>query len=287
MEMFWLEERDLNFRVHIKPNQTITYLNSQSNHPGFIFKAIPSGVIQRLTKLTSINKLNENKKLDELYPIHFKALKNAMLWKSNWEVPYLSEINEQLKIKDNKTTLKIKKKSERERKKKVFFIIGFSTFWPKSIPKIIDETLKNFPSLKWLRYSISYKKFPCISQLIQGNLMRKINEDITTVDEEKKECNCRKRKGEIDNCRYNGICFESNVIYEVECKTTGKKYVGNTSQKIKKRMEQHWNTVRKLKNLGEKSTSFASHFASLIPDSERILSAPMCREIAPTSVKML
>jgi hypothetical protein len=62
MEMYWTQEKELNFRVHIKPNQTITYLNSQSNHPGFVLKAIPSGVIQRLTKLTSVNEMNKNKK---------------------------------------------------------------------------------------------------------------------------------------------------------------------------------------------------------------------------------
>jgi hypothetical protein len=240
-----------------------------------------------MTKFKSVNEVNKNKSLDELYPVHFKTLREAELWKLNWEVPTLKEANQQLEIKENRTVMKSKKKRERERKRKVFFVIGFSKFWPKPIPMIIDEILKNFPSLKWLRYSISYKKFPCISQLIQGDLMRKVNENITTEEEERKVCNCRRRKGELTTCRYDGICCESNVIYEIECKTTGKKYVGNTSQKVKKRMEQHWNTVRKLKNIGEKSTSFASHFASLIPNSDKILSAPKCRELAPTSIRIL
>jgi hypothetical protein len=52
-------------------------------------------------------------------------------------------------------------------------------------------------------------------------------------------------------------------------------------------MEQHWNTVRKLVNTGEKSTSFASHFASLIPSSEKFISAPKCKEYAPTSIKII
>jgi hypothetical protein len=225
--------------------------------------------------------------MDELYPIHLKALKEARLWKTNWEVPTLNEANQQLEMKEHKTQQKTKKRRERERKRKVFFIIGFSKFWPRPIPMIIDKILENFPSLKWLRYSISYKKFSSVSQMIQGDLMRKVGENIITVDDERKKCNCRIPKGELKTCRYDGVCYESNVVYEIECKTTGKKYIGNTSQKVKKRMEQHWDTVRRLKNTGEKSTSFASHFASLIPDSNKIISAPKCREIAPTSIRII
>ena len=52
MEMYWNDRHDLKFRVHMKPNQVLKYLNSDSTHMPSTFRAIPSGVLQKLSKLT-------------------------------------------------------------------------------------------------------------------------------------------------------------------------------------------------------------------------------------------
>jgi GIY-YIG catalytic domain len=52
------------------------------------------------------------------------------------------------------------------------------------------------------------------------------------------------------------------VVYRVECKNSGKFYIGNTQQHFKKRMQQHFNDVKKLHKDGEKSDSYAKHFAN-------------------------
>ena len=78
MEMFW-ENQDLRFKVHLKKNQMLKYLNKGSTHTKACFKAIPNGVLSRLAKLTSATEISKEKKLDELYPDHAEALRKADL----------------------------------------------------------------------------------------------------------------------------------------------------------------------------------------------------------------
>ena len=79
MEIYWNNAKELKFQVHRKPNQKLKYLNSNSTHFPSTFKAIPSGVLKRLGKLTSKNKKLENTKIDKIYPLHCQALKTAGL----------------------------------------------------------------------------------------------------------------------------------------------------------------------------------------------------------------
>ena len=82
MEMFWLTENDLNFQVHLKLNQQLKYLNKGSTHTEACFVAIPSGVVRRLALLTMRTNELEDIRMDELYPLHAKAL-----WVANLAPP--------------------------------------------------------------------------------------------------------------------------------------------------------------------------------------------------------
>ena len=73
MEFYWKDD-DLLFQVHMKPNQQVKYLNQGSAHRRDVFKAIPSGVMGRLAKLTSRTEENEAVRMDILYPEHAKTL---------------------------------------------------------------------------------------------------------------------------------------------------------------------------------------------------------------------
>ena len=59
MEFYWRQE-ELKFRVHLKPNQLLKYLNVGSTHTKPFFKAIPASVIRCLTTLTSLTQENED-----------------------------------------------------------------------------------------------------------------------------------------------------------------------------------------------------------------------------------
>ena len=56
MGMYWNEKGELKFQVHFKSNQKFKYLNANITHVPSTFKAIPAGVINRLSKLTSMTK---------------------------------------------------------------------------------------------------------------------------------------------------------------------------------------------------------------------------------------
>jgi hypothetical protein len=79
MEMYWSLEGNLQFRVHLKENQVLKYLNHKSMHTDVCFAAIPAGVMKRLASLTTRNNKSELMRMDELYPAHAKALQTANL----------------------------------------------------------------------------------------------------------------------------------------------------------------------------------------------------------------
>jgi hypothetical protein len=90
MELYWGLQDCLSFRVDLKPNQQLKYLNSDSTHTKACFKAIPAGVSTRLAKLTTLIESNANASLQHLYPLHFQKLAFARLV-SQFEVPTLSQ----------------------------------------------------------------------------------------------------------------------------------------------------------------------------------------------------
>jgi hypothetical protein len=78
MELYW-RDKALAFKLHLKENQVLKYLNEGSCHISSCFKSIPHGVLRRLSILTSITPENKDKPLNELYPEHTKALEHAKL----------------------------------------------------------------------------------------------------------------------------------------------------------------------------------------------------------------
>ena len=55
LQLKWNNNDELKFKVCVKENQKLKYLNSDSTHTKSCMKAIPFGLFKRLTKLTSIN----------------------------------------------------------------------------------------------------------------------------------------------------------------------------------------------------------------------------------------
>jgi hypothetical protein len=108
---------------------------------------------------------------------------------------------------------------------------------------------------------MSYHRGLNVRELFQGHLNAKITKGVESMDFSPLRCNCRNKEG----CPYLGKCRNSIVVYEATCLITGKKYIGNTQQHVKKRMQQHVQDVRKLVIHGRHSDSFAKHFAMLVP----------------------
>ena len=262
MELVWSKEGKLQFQVHLKPGQQLKCLNKGSTHTGACFKAIPAGVCQRLAKLTALTDDNKNKSLDEIYPKHHSVLREAGPLTSKTPTPQ-EELERQSKVRDETDpstakNIRAAKQRERNRSRSTFFCVGYSKAWKKPIHKTINEIKKKF-NLGWLRISMSYHRFTNLREIFQGDLSMKLTMDVESKDFQPLECNCRLGKGK--GCGYNNVCRDSIVVYQVECKNTGKVHMGNAQQHFKNRMQQHFNDVKRLHQLGEKSDSHAKHFS--------------------------
>ena len=124
MKLSWDEKNSLNFGVYLKPNQELKYLNKGSAHTPSCFKAITTGVIKRLTKLTTISESNKETPINEIYPLHFKALSEADLI-GEQKIPTLGEKKKEMEEEnENQTTNKLKRRRERDRRRAIYFKSG-------------------------------------------------------------------------------------------------------------------------------------------------------------------
>jgi hypothetical protein len=256
MEMYWSMEGNLQFKVHLKENQMLKYLNRGSTHTEACFAAIPTGVMKRLASLTTRTDTSEPMRMDKLYPMHVKALQAANLAPNTF--PTLGEILDNQQTDPTTDNEKAKKNNQDTRT--VQFCLRMSKGWNNPIHAILKE-LRNKHGLVWLRVSISYHKFSNLREIFHGDLNRKLMDGIVSRDFMDRPCNCN-RASKIDGkCAYNGECRKMCVVYKATCRVCDESYIGQTQQKLKDQMGQHLNDVKKLITKGIRSDSFASHFA--------------------------
>ena len=130
--------------------------------------------------------------MEELYPKHFQALRNAGL--VNKKPPSLKEHTLKMEHdKEDQPSQAIKRRRAKDRKRTIYFVVGHSPHWPRPIHKIIGDIRDKFPSLSWMRISISYRRFRNLRELLQGDLTTKLNERLYTKDLEDLPCKCKTR----------------------------------------------------------------------------------------------
>ena len=101
----------------------------------------------RLGKLTTITEANKSKTISQLYPTHYKQLKQAGL--VHGKAPTLTQVNNLAKAKAHPNHKKSKQQQQRQRERKTFFCIGQSTAWTTPIHKVINR-LKKALGLNWI-----------------------------------------------------------------------------------------------------------------------------------------
>ena len=77
--MSWSSEGDLQFGVFRKKGQQLKYVGKESTHTPGTLRAIPSGVFNRLEKLTSRKPSIQAAAVELIYPAHVNALRKAGL----------------------------------------------------------------------------------------------------------------------------------------------------------------------------------------------------------------
>ena len=108
---------------------------------------------------------------------------------------------------------------------------------------------------------MSYHKFSNLREQFQADLGTKLLKGIGSLDFDNLECNCNARTKINGKCSYNNHCRKSIVVYKATRNITGKFYIGNTQQKLKARLTQHFSETKDVMNKGISADSFAKHFA--------------------------
>ena len=134
--MEWDINGDLDFKVHLKPNSKIKYVNKTSDHLKLVIKEVKNGVLERLCKLTTMNEARRKIKIENMYPEHVRALREADLLQG--ECPTFGEIEERMINIDRKTRQNEREKDWKD-KRNIFLCIQHSKIWPMPLSKIMQQ----------------------------------------------------------------------------------------------------------------------------------------------------
>lgn len=231
---------DLNtrtYRPYKKPNDTLLYVNTSSNHPTQILKQLPISISQRLSKNSSSREIFE-----ESMPKYVEALK-----KSGYKQPTL--------------TFNKQNTNQRNRSRNIIWFNppynnNVSTNIAASFLKLID---KHFPPTHKLHklfnrnnVKVSYSCTPNIGRIIKGH-----NKKLSSPPQKlTNDCNCRNK----DNCPLQGNCRVKSVVYkcDVEAPNVPKRtYIGLTEREFKERYNGHKQSLNNTKY--KNSTTLSMH----------------------------
>ena len=101
-----------------------------------------------------------------------------------------------------------------------------------------------------------------------------------------RNCNCNIANKDADGkCIFNRKCRTSCVIYELQCKISKTKCIGQTQQHLKDRTNQYLNDVLQLKNREIYSDSLVNHFVKFFKKKE-VIRAKEVRNILEIRILM-
>ena len=152
------------------------YVGKESTHTPVTLRTIPSGVLNRLAKLTSRKPSIRAEAVDTIYPAHANDLRKAGLAPTVF--PTMGELWE-------KQDEKVEKNKERDVSVKkninVYFCVAYSRYFSTAIHRVIDRLKKSF-NLTWLRVRMSYHRYNNLAELLNGDLAAKIGRGIFSKD---------------------------------------------------------------------------------------------------------
>ena len=206
-----------------KPNNTPQYVHRLSNHPQSVIKNIPANVNQRLSSISS-----DEKMFQSAVPLYQEAIN-----KSGYDF--------ELKFDPSASEPKTKKRSRKRH------ILWFNPPYNSTVKTNVGKEFlclldKCFPPTHPLRkifnrqtVKISYSTTPNMAQIIAGK-----NSKILTKTEEEniKTCSCPRTKV----CPLDKKCLTENLVYQAKVMAPNqepKTYVGQTSTDFKSRLSTH------------------------------------------------
>ena len=223
---------DLNqksYRPYQKPNNTLSYVHTHSNHPPGILKNIPISINNRLSRISSSEEL-----FKQASPTY-----QAALLKSGY--------THTLKYSNSPQ----QNTSRRNRSRNITW---FNPPYCRSVRtnighkflQLIDQCFRaNHPLKKIMNRNtvkISYSCLPNVQRIIHAHNSKLLNQDHNT-QQSSRNCSCTNRP-----CPLSGNCLTKSVVYRAvvtrEDNNTQESYVGITKNTFKSRYDQHTHTFR-------------------------------------------
>jgi hypothetical protein len=143
------ENNRLNFNVHKKPNELVTYLNTHSHHYRHHKSAVLSGLELRLALLTTMTPENADLSISTIYPEKHEALRTPGQLKENQEMRTLRAVRED---ESGSGPLRLERKSCQTDHHDTLFITKYANCGPNTRPiNQVIKKLRNQYNLRWLR----------------------------------------------------------------------------------------------------------------------------------------
>ena len=216
---------DGSYKPYMKPNNKLSYVHRQSNHPPALLKNIPLNINKRLTNISSSKEV-----FDESIAPYQQALKE-------------SGYEHILTYNPEPTTRK-----KRKRKRDITwynppFDSNVKTNLGRKFLHIVDKCFKeNHPLHKIFNrhtLKLSYSCMPNMKSIISSH-NKHVLSNANAPTPQPDTCNCRKKP----DCPLEGKCLQTNVIYQatVTTETTTETYVGLATS-FKERYRNHRPTL--------------------------------------------
>ena len=129
--MNWYPEGDLQFEVFRGKVQQLKYFGKESTHTPGTLRAISSGVLNSLDKLTLRNPSIHAEAVDKIYPAHANALRKAGL--APHVFPTMGDL---WRKQDEKVDIE-KEQSFSKKNRNVYFCVAYSHYFSTSIYRVI------------------------------------------------------------------------------------------------------------------------------------------------------
>ena len=178
MKTSWSPEGDLQFSVFRKEGQKLMYIGNESTHTPVTLRVIPSGVMNRLDKITSQKPSLHSEGVEKVCHDHANTLREACIAPPNfltmgdlWKIQ-----NYRLDIENEKEPDIYKKKN-----RNVYFCAAYSSYYSTSIHRVINRRIKYFNIYVTIRI-MYYHRFNNLSELLNGYLAVKIGRGILPKD---------------------------------------------------------------------------------------------------------
>ena len=229
------------FKPFNKPNNTPQYLHQLSNHPPLVLKNIPASVNQRLSSISS-----DEKMFNSAAPLYQEAIEK-------------SGYNYKLKFDPPTDETQAKKRSRKRN------ILWFNPPYNHTVKTNVGKEFLNlidrcFPPNHALRkifnrknVKISFSTTPNMEQIISRKNAKILNEPKT----EERNCSCPRNK----ECPLDKKCLTKELVYSatvtpVNCDQAPKTYTGQTSTDFKSRLGVHRHSFI---NPDDNQTSLSKH----------------------------